>query len=72
MPTTNTKIRDCGAALPCRLHWFETEVLTQAANLRGLALMNRELIAKAERQEWKEIPASNDKPKARQILLGLF
>jgi hypothetical protein len=46
------KIRDRGAALSSRLHWFETEVLTQAANLRGLALMNRELIAKAERQEW--------------------
>jgi hypothetical protein len=46
------KIRDRGAALPSRLHWFETEVLTQAVNLRGLALMNRELIAKAERQEW--------------------
>ena len=54
------------------VHGGGTEVLTQAANLRGLALMNRELIAKAERQEWKEIPASNDKPKARQILLGLF
>ena len=46
------KIRDRGAALPSRLHWFETEVLTQTANLRGLALMNRGLIAKAEQQEW--------------------
>jgi hypothetical protein len=46
------KVRDRGAALPSRLHWLETEVLTQAENLRGLATMNRELIAKAERQEW--------------------
>ncbi len=46
------KIRDRGAALPSRLHWFETEVLTQAANLSGLAAMNRELIARAEEQEW--------------------
>jgi predicted ribosome quality control (RQC) complex YloA/Tae2 family protein len=35
------KIRDRGAALPSRLHWFETQVLTQAANLSGLAAMNR-------------------------------
>jgi hypothetical protein len=45
------KIRDRGAALPSRLHWFETQVLTQAANLNGLAAMSRELIAKAEGQE---------------------
>ena len=45
------KIRDRGAALPSRLHWFETQVLTQAANLSGLAAINRELIAKAEGQE---------------------
>ena len=34
------KIRDRGAALPSRLHWFETQVLTQAANLtaRGASL----------------------------------
>src|ERR1039457_2464778 len=37
------KIRDRGAALPSRLHWFETKVLTQAANLSGLAAMNRDL-----------------------------
>jgi hypothetical protein len=42
------KIRDRGAALPSRLHWFETQVLTQAASLSGLAAMNRELIARAE------------------------
>ena len=46
------KIRDRGAALPSRLHWFETEVLTQAVNINGLAAMSRELIAKVERQEW--------------------
>src|ERR1017187_10031504 len=45
------KIRDRGAALPSRLHWFETQVLTQAENLNGLAAMSRELIAKAEGQE---------------------
>jgi hypothetical protein len=51
------KIRDRGAALPSRLHWFETQVLTQAANLSSLAAMNRELIAKAEGQErsWRAI-----------------
>jgi hypothetical protein len=27
------KIRDRGAALPSRLHWFETEVLAQACAL---------------------------------------
>jgi hypothetical protein len=31
------KIRDRGTALPSRLHWFETQVLTQATNLSGLA-----------------------------------
>src|SRR5208283_28359 len=42
------KIWDRGAALPSRLHWFETEVLSQAENLEGLGRINRELIAKAE------------------------
>jgi len=37
-----------GAALPSRLHWFETEVLSQDENLEGLSRINRELIAKAE------------------------
>jgi hypothetical protein len=46
------KIWERGAALPSRLHWFETEVLTQSANLHGLATMNRELIARVEGQEW--------------------
>jgi hypothetical protein len=46
------KIWERGAALPSRLHWFETEVLTQASNLRGLATMNRELIARVEGREW--------------------
>jgi hypothetical protein len=34
--------------LPSRLHWFETEVLSQDENLEGLSRINRELIAKAE------------------------
>jgi hypothetical protein len=38
--------------LPSRLHWFETEVLTQAGNLSGLASTNRELVGKAEDMEW--------------------
>ena len=42
------KIWERGAALPSRLHWFETEVLTQDENLDGLGGINRELIAKAE------------------------
>jgi hypothetical protein len=46
------KIWERGAALPSRLHWFETGVLMQAANLRGLEAINRELIARVEGQEW--------------------
>ena len=42
------KIWEGGAALPSRLHWFETEVLTQSADLRGPATMNRKLIARVE------------------------
>jgi hypothetical protein len=42
------KIWDRRAALPSRLHWFETEVLSQDENLEGLSRINRELIAKAE------------------------
>src|SRR5437867_8365690 len=37
------KIWDRGAALPSRLHWFETEVLSQDGNLDGLSRINREL-----------------------------
>ncbi len=40
------KIWERGAALTSRLHWFETEVLTQDHNLDGLSRINRELIAK--------------------------
>ena len=29
--------------MPSRLHWFETEVLTQDGNLHGLGRINREL-----------------------------
>jgi len=35
-----------GAALTSRLQSFETELLTQAENLPGLAALNRELVAK--------------------------
>jgi hypothetical protein len=42
------KIWDRGAALPSRLHWFETEVLSQNENLDGLSRINRELLAKVE------------------------
>src|SRR5450756_3095647 len=42
------KIWDRGAALPSRLHWFETEVLSQEEKLEGLSRINRKLIAKAE------------------------
>src|SRR5208337_4538196 len=45
------KIRDRGAAPPSRLHWFETQVLTQAAKLSDYAAMNREPIARAEERE---------------------
>ena len=45
------KIRDRGAALPSHLHWFQTQVLTQAKNLSGLAAMNREMAANAEGQD---------------------
>jgi hypothetical protein len=37
-----------GAALTSRLQSFETELLTQAENLAGLAALNRELVAKGE------------------------
>jgi len=40
------KIRERGAALPSRVHSFETELLTQAENLTGLWAINRELIAR--------------------------
>src|ERR1019366_2377304 len=42
------KVRERGAAVPSRLHWFETEVLSQDKNLEGLSRINRKLIAKAE------------------------
>jgi len=42
------KIWERGAALTSRLQSFETEVLTQAANLAGLAALNRELVARGE------------------------
>jgi hypothetical protein len=42
------KICERGAALTSRLQSFETELLTQGANLAGLATLNQELIARAE------------------------
>jgi hypothetical protein len=42
------RIWERGAALTSRLQSFETEVLTQADNLAGLAALNRELIGRAE------------------------
>jgi Transposase DDE domain group 1 len=42
------KIWERGAALTSRLQSFETELLTQADNLAGLAALNRELTARAE------------------------
>jgi hypothetical protein len=44
----SSKIRERGAALTSRLQSFETELLTEAGNLAGLAALNRELIAGAE------------------------
>jgi hypothetical protein len=44
----SAKIWERGAALPSRLHWFETEVLSRDENLAGLRRINRELLAKAE------------------------
>jgi len=41
-------VRERGAALTSRLQSFETEILTQAQNLAGLARINRELLARAE------------------------
>ena len=42
------KLWDRGAALTSTLHWFETELLTQAKNLVGLRAVNREVLAQAE------------------------
>jgi hypothetical protein len=48
------KIWERGAALPSRLHWFETEVLSQDENLEGLSRINRELLAKAEAMDFPQ------------------
>src|ERR1022692_4931761 len=42
------KIWEGGAALTSRLQSFETDLLAQEENLSGLAVINRELIARAE------------------------
>ena len=44
----SSKIRERGAALTSRLQSFETELLTEAGNLAGLAALNRELVGRAE------------------------
>ena len=50
------KIWERGATLTSRLQSFETELLTQETNIRGLAAINGELIAKARQSmrhsEW--------------------
>jgi hypothetical protein len=43
------KIWERGAALTSRLQSFETELLAQEENLAGLAAINRELMARAEK-----------------------
>ena len=48
------KIWERGAALPSRLHWFETEVLSQDVNLEGLSRINRELLAKAQAMDARQ------------------
>jgi hypothetical protein len=45
---SSKRIWERGAALTSRLQSFETTLLTQGANLAGLATLNRELIARAE------------------------
>jgi hypothetical protein len=42
------KICERGVALTSRLQSFETELLTQTESLAGLAVLNRELVARAE------------------------
>ncbi len=44
----SSKIWERGAALTSRLQSFETELLTEAGNLAGLAALNRELSGRAE------------------------
>jgi hypothetical protein len=45
---SSEKVLERGAALTSRLQSFETELLTQAENLAGLAALNRELVTKGE------------------------
>ncbi len=44
----SSRIWERGAALTSRLQSFETDLLTQPENLRGLSRISRELVAKAE------------------------
>jgi hypothetical protein len=50
----SAKIWERGAALPSRLHWFETEVLSRDQNLEGLSRINRELLEKAQGVESRQ------------------
>jgi len=50
----SAKIWERGAALPSRLHWFKTEVLSRDENLEGLSRINRKLLAKAEAVEARQ------------------
>jgi len=45
------QIWERGAALTSRVHSFETELLTQDQNLKGLTAINRELLARVEAME---------------------
>jgi hypothetical protein len=45
---SSEKIWERGAALPSRLHWFATQMLSQDLNQDGLSRINRELLARAE------------------------
>ena len=44
----SSKIWERGTAFASVLQSFETELLTEEANLAGLAVLNRELVARAE------------------------
>ncbi len=42
------RVWERGVALTSTLHWFETHLLAREENLKGLARLNRELVAQAE------------------------
>ena len=62
------KALERGAALTSRLQSFETELLTQAENLAGLAALNRELVAKGEAiDSRRRVVLDMDAPKFRSM-----